>query len=85
MTTRRTILAGGLASLLPLRAVAQQTPVGVERFALWPGAAPGGPTPAVTDTWVKRSPTGAVDDIAWPHVATPMFTVVRPAMPRRRL
>jgi acetyl esterase/lipase len=81
MTTRRTILAGGLASLLPLSAVAQQTPVGVERFALWRGAAPGGPTPAVTDAWVKRSPTGAAHDIAWPHVAIPMLTVVRPAKP----
>ena len=85
MTTRRTILAGGLASgltsLLPLRAFAQDTTLAVERFALWPGAAPGAPTPAVVDQWVKRSPTGAADDIAWPHVATPMLTVVRPAKP----
>lgn len=81
MTTRRTILTGGLASLLPLPSFAQDTNLKVERFPLWPGAAPGGPTPAVTDQWVKRSPTGAADDIAWPHVATPMLTVVRPAKP----
>ena len=81
MTTRRTIIAGGLAGLLPLRAIAQATPSAVERFALWPGAAPGAPTSAVGDTWVKRSPTGATDDIAWTHVATPMLTVVRPDRP----
>jgi acetyl esterase/lipase len=79
------ILAGGLASgitsLLPIRAFAQDTTLTVERFALWPGAPPGGPTPAITDQWVKRSPTGTADDIAWPHVATPMLTVVRPAKP----
>ncbi|KQM67818.1 hypothetical protein ASE75_02685 [Sphingomonas sp. Leaf17] len=85
MTTRRTILAGTLASLIPLPALAQtlaQTDAPpVERFPIWPGAAPGGPTPAVVDAWVGRSPTGGADDIAWPHVATPMLTVVRPARP----
>ena len=82
MTDRRTViagsLAGGLAALLPLPAPAQAAP---ERFPLWPGAAPGGEGRGITDQWVKRSPTGDADDIAWPHVATPMLTVVRPAKP----
>jgi len=81
MTTRRTILAAGMASLLPLRAAADIAPLAVERFPLWPGRPPGGPNPGVADAWVRRSPTGAADDIAWPHVATPMLTIVRPARP----
>lgn len=82
MTDRRTVIAGGiaggLAALLPRPALAQAMP---ERFPLWPGAAPGGEGRGITDQWVKRSPTGGADDIAWPHVATPMLTVVRPAKP----
>ena len=78
MTDRRTLIAGGLAALLPLPAYAD---IPAERFPLWPGAAPGGEGRAIADQWVKRSPTGGADDIAWPHVATPMLTVVRPAKP----
>ena len=78
MTDRRTLIAGGLAALLPRPALAQTA---VDRFPLWPGAAPGGEGRGITDQWVKRSPTGGADDIAWPHVATPMLTVVRPAKP----
>ena len=78
MTDRRTLIAGGLAALLPLRVSAQAT---AERFPLWPKAAPGGEGRAIADQWVKRSPTGGADDIAWPHVATPMLTVVRPTKP----
>ena len=80
MTDRRTVIAGGLAALLPMPAFAQGAPT-VDRFALWPKAPPGGEGRAIADAWVKRSPTGGADDIAWPHVATPMLTVVRPARP----
>jgi acetyl esterase/lipase len=79
MATRRDILAGGLAAALPLPALAQAGPT-VERFPLWPKV-PGADRTAVTEQWVKRSPTGGADDIAWPHIATPMLTVVRPAKP----
>jgi len=82
MTTRRTLIAGGLAALLPLPlpGFAQGGPT-VERFPLWPKAPPGGAGLAVSDQWVKRSPTSDAEDIAWPHVATPMLTVVRPLRP----
>ncbi len=86
MTDRRTLIAGGLAALLPLPlplpALAQtQTQAPVERFPLWPKAPPGGAGLRVADQWVKRSANGGADDIAWPHVATPMLTVVRPTKP----
>ena len=79
MTTRRTLLAGSLATLLPVPAFAAEPTV--ERFPLWPGTPPGAPAGGVADQWVKRSPTGGADDIAWPHVGVPMLTVVRPARP----
>ncbi|MES2445322.1 MAG: alpha/beta hydrolase [Pseudomonadota bacterium] len=75
---RRALLATGLA--LPAVAHARAEPP-VERFPLWPGAAPGGEGLGVRDEVVKRSPTGPEDDIAWPHVATPMLTVVPAAQP----
>lgn len=72
---RRTLLAGSLAaSATPLPALAGG--IVSERFPLWPGTPPGGEGLAVRDEWVKRSPGGAPDDIAWPHVATPMLNVV---------
>lgn len=85
MPTRRSLLVGGVAASLTLPAIAaaraaDAAPV-VERFPIWPGTPPGAPTPAVAEQWVKRSPDGAPDDIAWPHVATPMLTVVKPASP----
>lgn len=81
MPTRRSLIAGGLATLLPLPGMAATSARSVERFPLWPDAPPGGTGRAVTDQWVRRSPKGEADDIAWPHVATPMLTVVRPARP----
>lgn len=81
MTTRRTLIAGSLAAMLPLPATAQTRTSAVERFPLWPKAPPGGEGRSIADQWVKRSPTGGPDDIAWPHVATPMLTVVRPSRP----
>lgn len=80
MTDRRTFLAGGLAALAPLPAPAQGEGSS-ERFPLWPTTPPGGAGLVVADEWVKRSPAGGADDIAWPHVATPMLTVLRPARP----
>lgn len=90
MTSRRTFLACGLAAGLPLPAFAQDPGVGaaahagtgtIERFPLWPKAPPGAAQTKVVDDWVKRSPTGGPDDIAWPHVATPMLSVLKPARP----
>ena len=82
MTDRRTLIAGGIAAMLPLPAQGHvQIQPGVERFPLWPKAPPGGEGRTIADQWAKRSPTGGADDIAWPHVATPMLTVVRPAKP----
>ncbi|HEX8302094.1 alpha/beta hydrolase [Sphingomonas sp.] len=76
---RRTLLATGLA----LPAVARAVPADpvVERFPLWPSAPPGGEGLKIADEVVKRSPNGPEDDIAWPHVATPMLTVVPAAKP----
>lgn len=90
MTSRRTFLAGGLAAGLPLPAFAQDPGVGaatragsgtIERFPLWPKAPPGAAQTKVADEWVKRSATGGPDDIAWPHVATPMLSVLKPSRP----
>jgi acetyl esterase/lipase len=78
--TRRTILAGSLAAAAPLPALGQSHG-GIERFPIWPGSPPGGEGLAVRDEVVKRSPNGPADDIAWPHVATPMLNVVPAANP----
>ncbi len=82
MIDRRTLIAAPLAATLAttLAQSAGAAPA-PSRFPIWPGAAPGMPTPPVADAFVKRSPTGAPDDIAWPHVATPMLTVSPAAAP----
>lgn len=77
---RRTLLATGLALPAMAHARALDDPP-VERFPIWPGSPPGGEGLAVHDEVVKRSPNGSEDDIAWPHVATPMLTVVPAARP----
>ena len=76
---RRALLAAGLAAPIAARATLPEPTV--ERFALWPDAPPGGEGLSVRDEVVKRSPNGDEDDIAWPHVATPMLTVVSAAQP----
>ncbi|WP_267387488.1 alpha/beta hydrolase [Sphingomonas sp. GC_Shp_3] len=88
MTSRRTVLAGALAGMLPLPLHAQgplrapDTALAVERFPLWPKAPPGGDGLTVADQFVQRSASRPdPEDIAWPHVATPMLTVVKPARP----
>lgn len=79
MISRRTLLAAcagaTAAATLPARAAP------IERLPLWPGRPPGGEGVTVADQWVKRSPSGGEDDIAWPHVATPMLNVVPAARP----
>ncbi|WP_380787889.1 alpha/beta hydrolase [Sphingomonas sp. R86521] len=82
MIDRRTLIAAPVAATLAasIARSASAAPAAA-RFPIWPGAAPGMPTPAVVDAFVKRSPTGAADDIAWPHVATPMLTVSPAAAP----
>ena len=76
---RRTLLGAGAAFMVAAPALAAPAPV--ERFPIWPGPPPGGEGLDVRDEWVKRSPDGPPDDIAWPHVATPMLTVVPAAQP----
>ncbi len=76
---RRTLLVAGAAASVAGPAFAAAAPV--ERFPIWPGRPPGGEGVTVRDEWVKRSPDGPADDIAWPHVATPMLTVVPAAKP----
>jgi len=76
--TRRTLLAGSAAATtLPLPALAEP----IERFPIWPKAPPGGEGLSVRDETVKRSANGPADDIAWPHVATPMLNVVPAPQP----
>lgn len=72
MLDRRTLLLTGLATGAAATAAA---PPPATRFSVWPGRPPGSPATPVTDTVVKRSPDGPPDDIAWPHVATPMLTM----------
>ena len=86
MPTRSMMIAGTVAaSLLPAAtspaSAGPDQGITVDRFPIWPGSPPGPPVPAVVEQWVKRSPKGDADDIAWPHVATPMLTVVKPARP----
>jgi acetyl esterase/lipase len=78
-------LIAALAALPLVRGAAAQAAIGLApaalRFPIWPGSPPGSPTPAVADAVVRRSPTGGLDDIAWPHVGTPMLTVCPAAKP----
>lgn len=79
--TRRTLIAGATtAAALPLPALAAP----IERFPIWPKAPSGGAGLSVRDEWVRRSANGGADDIAWPHVATPMLNVVPAAQPNGR-
>ena len=76
--TRRTLIAGSaLAAAMPLPAAAAP----IERFPIWPGSPPGGEGLGVRDETVRRSVNGPADDIAWPHVATPMLNVVPAPQP----
>ena len=76
--TRRALLAASAAAAaIPLPALAAP----IERFPIWPKSPPGGDGLSVRDEWVKRSPNGPADDIAWTHVATPMLNVVPAARP----
>ena len=76
--SRRTWLAGAAAAAtLPCPALAAP----VERFPIWPKAPPGGKGLNVRDETVRRSPDGPADDIAWPHVATPMLNAIPAPQP----
>jgi acetyl esterase/lipase len=74
---RRTLLASGLALAVaaPLRAQAPAPLKAAQRLPLWPKGVPGSKGVTVTDTFVKRSPDGPADDIAWTHLATPVLKV----------
>ncbi|MBZ6382178.1 alpha/beta hydrolase [Sphingomonas sanguinis] len=70
---RRTLIAAGLSlAATPRVAIAASA---ASRFPIWPATPPGMPGPPVVDDFVLRSPNGPADNIAWPHVATPMLTV----------
>lgn len=89
---RRTLLAGTIAGATltspALSQTAAQTvaqtfplPVGFERFAIWPGKAPGGERVTVQEMETLRQPGSATDDTAFSHVTTPTLTLLRPARP----
>ena len=71
---RRTLIAAAVAGAAAVKASAAGEDV--ERHPIWPSQPPGGEHVTVADEVVRRSPNGPPDDIAWPHVATPMITVV---------
>jgi acetyl esterase/lipase len=71
---RRTLIAAAVAGAAAVKAYAAGEDV--ERHPIWPSQPPGGEHVTVADEVVRRSPNGPPDDIAWPHVATPMITVV---------
>ena len=76
---RRTLLAAGLAlSATPRMAIPAPA---ATRFPIWPATPPGMPTPPVVDQFVLRAPDGTADNIAWPHIATPMLTACPAAKP----
>ena len=76
--TRRQWLAGSVAAAaIPFPALASP----IERFPIWPKSPPGGDGLSICDEVVRRSPDGPPDDIAWPHVATPMLNVVPARQP----
>ncbi|MDG5489758.1 alpha/beta hydrolase [Sphingomonas sp. BGYR3] len=80
--SRRTLLGASMAAALPLPSRAAVPSGGVAaRFPIWNGPAPGGEGLAVKDEFVMRSANGGPDDIAWPHVATPMLNVLPAAKP----
>ena len=76
--TRRALLAG-VAGAAAISTPALASPI--ERFPIWPKSPPGGEGLGVRDELVKRTPGGPPDDIAWPHVATPMLNVVPASRP----
>src|SRR5690242_20474178 len=80
--TRRGILMNTLAAAIavPSSAYAQDE-LAIERFPIWPASPPGGAGVSVSDTFIKRTPDGPPDDIAWTHVATPMLTAITPKHP----
>lgn len=81
---RRTLIAGSAAALglaVVTRPARAAIPEGFERFALWPGEAPGGEHVTVTEAEVPRSPNGPKTDTAFTHVTRPTLTVLRPQRP----
>lgn len=77
--TRRTVLAVSAAAAIATPFAALAAPIA--RLQIWPKAPPGGKGISVRDEWVYRSADNKPDDIAWPHVATPMLNVVPAAQP----
>ncbi|MGK6356606.1 alpha/beta hydrolase [Sphingomonas sp. DT-207] len=81
MIARRALLAGAAAATAAAVIARPAAAAPIERFPIWPGSPPGGGGLSVRDEVVKRSPNGPADDIAWPHVATPMLNVVPAVKP----
>ncbi|MDI1294474.1 MAG: alpha/beta hydrolase [bacterium] len=53
-------------------------PPGFERFAIWPGKAPGGDPVNVQEIETLRTPDGGPEDGIFAHVVTPTLTMLRP-------
>ncbi|WP_129586191.1 alpha/beta hydrolase [Sphingomonas montana] len=78
---RRALIAAGLAVTATAGAQPRPAAAASARFPIWPGRPPGSPATPVVDAVVRRSVDGPADDIAWPHVGTPMLTVTPAARP----
>lgn len=81
MIDRRRLLVAATAAAAATAVAHPASAAPIERFPIWPGSPPGGERLGVRDELVKRSADGPADDIAWPHVATPMLNVVPAAQP----
>lgn len=78
MPTDRRKFLGILSASVLMPAMAEHAAAhvgtGAHRFPIWPNTPPGLPHAGVRNESVLRSAKGDPDDLAWPHVATPMLT-----------
>lgn len=79
MIDRRTLLLAPLA--LGLAAQAPIPPRADEEIDLWPGGAPGSPTPPPGEELRERSTDPSYNDRILVHIARPRLAVFRPARP----
>lgn len=61
----------------PMKTGPFPAPQGFERFAIWPGKAPGGDQVTVQEVETLRRPDSAPDDGIFAHVVTPTLTLLR--------
>jgi acetyl esterase/lipase len=81
MIDRRSLFAAG--ALLGMAGAARGVtlPAGFERFAIWPGPAPGGEHVTAVEQEIARSAASVQDDTAYVHLTRPSLTMLRPARP----